>query len=99
MQDKEKNIIYLVGLINGFIEKLSNRRRKVQKGNFAMFTSLANISHLDDELKTNVAQHLKKLQCEFRSYFPNLVEMTCPLQEIRFDFLRESRRRTVGSIH
>ena len=59
-------------LINGFIEKLSNWRRKVQKGNFAMFTSLTDISHLDDDLKTNVAQHLKKLECEFRSYFSEL---------------------------
>ena len=40
------------------------------QGNFAMFTSLADISHLDDELKTNVAQHYEKLECEFRSYFP-----------------------------
>ena len=83
MQGKEKNIIPFVDLINGFIEKLSNWRRKVQKGNFAMFTSLADISHLNDELKTNVAQHLEKLECEFRS---NLVEMTCHLQKIRFDF-------------
>ena len=29
----------------------------------------ADISHLDNELKTNVAQHLEKLECEFRSYF------------------------------
>ena len=29
----------------------------------------ADISHLDNELKINVAQHLKKLECEFRSYF------------------------------
>ena len=72
MQDKEKNIIHFVGLINGFIEKLSNWRRKVQKGNFAMFTSLADISRSDDELKTNVAQHLEKLKCQFRSYFSEL---------------------------
>ena len=72
MQEKEKNIIHFVDLVNGFIEKLSNRRRKVQTGNFAMFTSLADNSHLDDELKTIVAQHLEKLQCDFRSYFPEL---------------------------
>ena len=72
MQGKEKNIIHFVDLIDRFIEKLSNWRRKVQKGNFAMFTSLADISHLDDELKTNVAQHLKKLEREFGSYFPEL---------------------------
>ena len=72
MQGKELNIIYFVDLINGFIEELSNWRRKVQKSNFAMFTSLADIYHLDDELKTNVAQHLKKLECEFKSYFPEL---------------------------
>ena len=72
MQEKEKNIVHVVDLINGFIAKLSNWRRKVQKGNFAMFASLADISHLDDELKTNVAQHLEKLECESRSYFPEL---------------------------
>ena len=37
-----------------------------------MFASLADISHLNNELKTNVAQHLEKLECEFRSYFPEL---------------------------
>ena len=53
MQGK-KNIIHFVDLINAFIKKLSNWRRKVQKGNFSMFSSLADISKLDDELKTNV---------------------------------------------
>ena len=72
IQGKEKNIIHFVDLINGFIKKLSNWRRKVLKGSFAMFTSLADISHLDDEPKTNVAQHLEKVECEFRSYFPEL---------------------------
>ena len=37
-----------------------------------MFAILADISHLNNELKTNVAQHLEKLECEFRSYFPEL---------------------------
>ena len=61
-------------LIIGFIEKLSSWRRQVQKGNFAMFASLADIYqyHLDDKLKTNVAQHIEKLECEFKSYFPKL---------------------------
>ena len=27
---------------------------------------------MDGELKTNVAQHLEKLECEFRPYFPEL---------------------------
>ena len=72
MQGKEKNIIHFVDLINGFIKKLSNWRHKVQKGHFAMFTGLADISHLNNELKTNIAQHLEKLDCEFRSYFPKL---------------------------
>ena len=79
MQGKEKNIIRFVDLINGFIEKFSNWRRKGQKGNFAMFTSLADISHLDDELTTNVAQHLEKLEWEFRSYFPELSRDDLPL--------------------
>ena len=35
-----------------------------------MFTSLADIYHLDDEQKTNVAQYLEKLECEFKKYFP-----------------------------
>ena len=56
---QEKKIICFVNLINAFIEKLSNWRRKVQKGNFSMFSSLTyivgltNIFNLDDELKTN----------------------------------------------
>ena len=72
MQGKEKNIILFVDLINAFIEKLSNWRRKVQKGNFSIFSNLADISNLDDELKTNVAQHLEKLECEFKTYFPEI---------------------------
>ena len=70
MQGK-KNICF-VNLIDVFIEKLSNRRRKVQKGNFSMFSSLADIFNLDDELKTNVAQHLEKLKCEFKTCFPEI---------------------------
>ena len=37
-----------------------------------MFSSLADISNLDDDLKTNDAQHLDKLESEFKSYFPEL---------------------------
>ena len=37
-----------------------------------MFSSLADISNLDNELKTNVAQHLEKLECEFKTYFPEI---------------------------
>ena len=37
-----------------------------------MFSSLADISNLDDELKTNVAQHLEKMECEFKTYFPEI---------------------------
>ena len=44
----------------------------MKKSDFAMFTSLDDISHLDDKLKTNVAQHFEKLECEFRLYFPGL---------------------------
>ena len=76
-----------MNLINGFIEKLSNWRRKVQKGNFAMFTSLADISHLNDELKTKMLLNISKnWNVNSDHTFPNLVEMTCHLQKIRFDF-------------
>ena len=64
--------MHFVDLMNGFIEKLSNWSSKVQKGNFAMFTSLAGISNMDNDLKTNVAQHLDKSECEFILYFPKL---------------------------
>ena len=37
-----------------------------------MFSSLTDIFDLDNELNTNVAQHLKKLECEFKSYFSEL---------------------------
>ena len=72
MQGKEKNIIHFVNLINAFSEKLSNWRRKVQKCNFLMFSSLVDISNLNDELKTDAAQHLEKLECEFKIYFTEI---------------------------
>ena len=37
-----------------------------------MFISLADISNLDDKLKINVAQHLEKLKCEFKTYFSEI---------------------------
>ena len=37
-----------------------------------MFSNLADNFYLDDELKTNVAQHLEKLECEFKTYFPKI---------------------------
>ena len=51
-----------------------------------MFASLADISHLNNELKTNVAQHLEKLECEFRSYFPELSRDDLSLAKDHFDF-------------
>ena len=57
-----KKIIRFLYLIDAFMKKLSNLTRKVQKGNFSMFSSLADITNLDNELKTNVAQHLEKLR-------------------------------------
>ena len=38
-----------------------------------MFSNLADISELDEALKTNVAQHLENLESEFKSYFPKAV--------------------------
>ena len=73
MQGKEKNIIQFVDLINAFVVKLSNWRRKVQKGNFAMFSNLTDISELDEALKTDVAQHLEILESEFKSYLPKAI--------------------------
>ena len=72
MKGKENSIIHFVDLINPFIEKLSNWRRKVQKGNFSMFSSLTDVSNLDDKLKANVVQHLEKLECKFKIYFPEI---------------------------
>ena len=72
MQGKEKNIIQHMDLINAFVEKLANWRRKAQNGNFAMFNNLSDISELNDELKTNIVQHLKELESEFQSYFPEI---------------------------
>ena len=72
MQGKEKNIIQHMDLINAFVEKLANWRRKAQNGNFAMFNNLSDISELNDELKTNIVQHLKELESEFKSYFPEI---------------------------
>ena len=38
----------------------------------SIFSSLADIFNLDDEWKTNVAQYLKKPECEFKTYFPEI---------------------------
>ena len=37
-----------------------------------MFSSQADIFDLDNELKTNVAQHFKKLECEDKTYFSEI---------------------------
>ena len=68
-QEKEKNIIQNMDLINAFVEKLANWRRKAQNGNFAMFNNLSDIFELNNELKTKIVQHLKELESEFNSYF------------------------------
>ena len=73
MQGKEKNIIQFGDLINAFVVKLSNWKRKVQKGNLAMFSNLADISELDEALKTDVPQYLENLESEFKSYFPEAI--------------------------
>ena len=51
-----------------------------------MFSSLADISNLDNELKTNVAQHLEKMECEFKTYFPEISRDDLSLAKIRFGF-------------
>ena len=58
--------------ISAFVEKLANWRRKTQNGNFAMFNKLSDISEINNELKTNVVQHLKELESEFKHYFPEV---------------------------
>ena len=58
--------------ISAFVEKLANWRRKAQKGNFAMFNNLSDICEINDGLKTNVVQHLKELESEFKHYFPEV---------------------------
>ena len=37
-----------------------------------MFSSLADISNLDEELKTNVAKYLENMDCKFKKYFPEI---------------------------
>ena len=39
-----------------------------------MFSNLADISELDEALKTDVAQHLENMESEFKSYFREAVE-------------------------
>ena len=72
MQGKEKNIILNMDSISAFVEKLAIWRRKAQNGNFSMFNNLSDISEMNDELKTNVVQHLKELESEFKHYFPEV---------------------------
>ena len=69
MQRKEKKIIQNIDSISEFVEKLANWRRKAQNGNFAMFNNLCDIFEINDELKTNVVQHLKELESKFKHYF------------------------------
>ena len=37
-----------------------------------MFINLSDISEINDELKTNVGQHIKELESEFKHYFPEV---------------------------
>ena len=53
---------------------------------FLWFNNLSDIFELNNELKTNIIQHLKELESEFKLCFPEVSEMTCHLQKIRFDF-------------
>ena len=55
--------------ISVFVKKLANWRRKAQNSNFAMFNNLSDISEINNELKTNVVQHLKELESKFKHYF------------------------------
>ena len=72
MQGKEKKITQNMDLINAFVEKLANWRRKAQNSNFATFNNLFDIFELNDELKTNIVQHLKDRESEFKSHFPEV---------------------------
>ena len=69
---KRKNLIQNMDSISAFVEKLANWRRKAQNGNFAMFNNLSDISEINDELKTNIVQHIKELESEFKHYFPEV---------------------------
>ena len=53
-------------------EKLKMAMFILQCCNFAMFNNLSDISEINDELKTNVVQHLKELESEFKHYFPKV---------------------------
>ena len=64
MQGKEINIIQNMDLINAFVEKLANWRRKAQNSNFTMFNTLSDIFELNDELKIDIVQHLEELESE-----------------------------------
>ena len=37
-----------------------------------MFNNLSDISEINDELKTNVVQHLNELESKFKHYFPEV---------------------------
>ena len=59
-------------LINAFVEKIANWRREGRNSNFATFNNLSDIFELNDELKTNIVQHLRELESELKSYFPEV---------------------------
>ena len=50
---------------------------------------MADISNLVNELKTNAAQHLDKLKCEFKSYFTELRRDHLSLARNRFQIFSD----------
>ena len=72
MQGKGKNIIQFVDFTRAFVEKLGNWKCKVKNGNFDMLHSFTCLSDVDDEIKDEVADHLRTQQIELKSYFSEL---------------------------
>ncbi|XP_042240162.1 SCAN domain-containing protein 3-like [Homarus americanus] len=80
LQGKDRNVFYLMDCLRAFLAKLQNWQRKINAGNVAMFENLSTVldeneDHLlDPSLKTEITQHLKSLENEFKKYFPEFEE-------------------------
>ncbi len=80
-QGKERNVFHLIDCLLGFLAKLQSWQRKVGAGNVVMFENLSAVldeneedSLLDPLLKTEITQHLRSLESELNTYFPEFEE-------------------------
>ena len=85
---KNKNVQF-VYLIYEFAEKLISWSHEEQKGHFAMFNSLADVSKLYNALNTDDAQYPQKSQKEFKLCLSKICEQDLSISRNFFKFFAE----------